>query len=338
MDLLLNLFSGIILRMLSSAPAILGSLLTIPVLAFLLGILAAALRADLRLPDAAYQAISIYLLLAIGIKGGVSLSESNPQEVIAPLGAAITLGILIPVTAFWILRGITRLGPIDRGAMAAHYGSTSLVTFTACLVFLDAAGIAYEGFMATILTVLEVPGIIAGVFLASRAGGQHASWRPALSEVLTSKSILLLAGGLAIGLLAGPAGYVSVQPFFGALFTGVLALFLLHLGTMTGKRLRDVRSAGPGLIAFAIGFPVIAGAAGVVAGTLTGLSPGGATVLGVLCASASYIAAPAAVRIALPDANLGLCLTSSLCLTFPFNLILGIPLYLAMATALTTIT
>ena len=336
--LLANLFSGILFRMLSASPAILGSLLTIPVLAFLLGILAAALRTDLRLPGAAYQAISVYLLLAIGVKGGVSLSESSPQEVIAPLGAAFTLGILIPVAAFWILRGITRLGPVDRGALAAHYGSTSLVTFTACLVFLDSAGIAYEGFMATILTVLEVPGIIAGVFLASRTGGQRASWRPALAEVLTSKSILLLAGGLAIGLLAGPAGYVSVQPFFGALFTGVLTLFLLHLGAMTGKHLRDVRSAGPGLIAFAIGFPVITGAAGVAAGTLTGLSPGGSTVMGVLCASASYIAAPAAVRIALPDANLGLCLTSSLCITFPFNLILGIPLYLAMASALATIT
>lgn len=324
--------------MLSAAPGLLGSLLTIPVLAFLLGVLGATLRADLRLPDAAYQAISVYLLLAIGIKGGVSLSESTPSEVIAPLGASIALGILIPVAAFWILRGITRLGPIDRGAMAAHYGSTSLVTFTACLVFLDTAHITYEGFMTTILTVLEVPGIIVGVFMASQSDPRHASWRPALSEVLTSRSILLLAGGLVIGLVAGPSGYLSVQPFFGALFTGVLTLFLLHLGTITGERLGDVRSAGPGLIAFAIGFPVMAGALGVTAGTLTGLSIGGATVLGVLCASASYIAAPAAVRIALPDANLGLALTSSLGLTFPFNLIIGIPLYLSMASELSTIT
>jgi hypothetical protein len=218
--------------------------------------------------------------------------------------------------------------------MAAHYGSTSLVTFTAALVFLDVAGVSYEGFMATLLTVLEIPGIIVGLLLASKGRGSRVAWGESLREVLTGRSIVLLAGGLLIGLLTGPAGYVRVEPFFGALFTGVLALFLLEMGAIAGRRLGEVRRAGLGLIVFAFAFPLLAGTAGIVAGQAVGLSTGGSMVLGVLCASASYIAAPAAVRLALPEANPGITLTASLGLTFPFNLVIGIPLYLTIATAL----
>lgn len=298
-----------------------------PVLAFVLGVLAAALKADLRLPDAVYQATSMYLLLAIGIKGGVALREAGINEVWAPVLAALVLGVLIPIAAFAVLRVLTPLGPIDRGAMAAHYGSTSLVTFTAALVFLDVAGISYEGYVATLLTVLEVPGIIVGLMLATRGP----SWRRSLHEVLTGKSILLLVGGLALGAATGPTGYARVEPFFGALFTGVLTLFLLEMGVLAGRRLGDIRTAGPGLIVFALGFPLVAGTAGIVGGLASGLSVGGAAVLGVLCASASYIAAPAAVRLALPQANPGLTLTSSLGITFPFNLIIGIPVLVMIA-------
>jgi uncharacterized protein len=307
------------------------NLTSAPVLAFALGLLAAALRADLRLPDAVYQATSMYLLLAIGIKGGVALREAGVSEVWAPVVASLLLGLAIPVVAFAVLRVLTPLGPVDRGAMAAHYGSTSLVTFTAALVFLDVAGVPYEGYVATLLTVLEVPGIIVGLLLAGRKGTSGGSWRASLHEVLTSRSILLLVGGLAMGFATGPDGYARVEPFFGALFTGVLTLFLLEMGVLTGRRLPDIRTAGPGLVVFALAFPLAAGTAGIAAGLVAGMSTGGAMVLGVLCASASYIAAPAAVRLALPDANPGITLTSALGLTFPFNLIVGIPVLLAIA-------
>ena len=310
------------------------NLLSVPVLAFVLGVIAASVKVDLRLPDAVYQATSMYLLLAIGLKGGVALRESAVNTIALPLVVTVLLGVAIPCAAFGILRLITRLSRVDRGAMAAHYGSTSLVTFTAALVFLDEAVIAYEGFMATLLTVLEIPGIIVGLLLAGTIMRGGDSWRQALREIVLSRSILLLVGGLVIGLLAGPVGYLRVEPLFGALFAGVLALFLLELGVLTGRRLGDVRTAGVGLFAFAVLFPVLAATAGIAAGLLVGLSTGGAMILGVLCGSASYIAAPAAVRLALPEANPGITLATSLGVTFPFNLVIGIPLYLLIAQAL----
>ncbi len=307
---------------------VIGNLLSVPVLAFALGLFAASLRADLRLPDAVYQATSMYLLLAIGLKGGVALRESPISEVGIPLLFALFIGILIPILAFMILRVVTRLDRIDRGAMAAHYGSTSLVTFTAAIVFLEQSNIPFEGFVVTLLVLLEIPGILVGLYLARNL---DVRWSHSLREVLTSRSIVLLAGGVVIGALTGPAGYAGVEPFFGALFTGVLALFLLEMGVLTGRRMGAMRSAGIGVIFFAIGFPLLAGGIGVLAGAAAGLSAGGSMVLGVLSASASYIAAPAAVRLALPEANPGITLTSSLGITFPFNLIIGIPIYWWMA-------
>ncbi|MEI6360974.1 MAG: sodium-dependent bicarbonate transport family permease [Actinomycetes bacterium] len=312
----------------------LANLTSPPLLAFVLGVVAVAVRADLRLPDAVYQATSMYLLLAIGLKGGVALRVSAPGEVAVPILITIALGIAVPVAAFFVLRWMTRLPVVDRGAMAAHYGSTSLVTFTAALVFLEAADISYEGYVATLLTVLEIPGIIVGLTLAGTARATGAGWGASLREVVFGRSVVLLGGGLLIGLITGPVGYERVQPFFGDLFTGVLTLFLLEMGVLAGRRLGAVRDAGAGLFAFAVIFPVAAGTAGIVGGYLAGMSTGGATVLGVLCASASYIAAPAAVRLALPDAQPGITLTTSLGITFPFNLVIGIPLYLVIAQAL----
>ena len=312
---------------------------SVPVLAFALGLLAAAIKADLRLPDAAYQAISIYLLLAIGLKGGVALREADLAEVAAPVAVAIILGVTIPILAFLGLRFLTKLGPVDRGALAAHYGSTSLVTFTAALVFLESLNVSYEGYVATLLAILEIPGILVGLLLAGSmsknpAGADAPSrrrWAESLREVLTGRSVLLLAGGLVMGVLTGPEGFVRVEPFFGGLFTGVLALFLLEMGMLAGRRLGDLRQAGFGLVVFAIVFPIVAGVLGIGGGSLAGMSTGGAMVLGVLCASASYIAAPAAVRLALPTANPGITLTASLGMTFPFNLVIGIPLYWGIA-------
>ena len=309
----------------------LDNLLSPPVLGFALGLLAVAVGGDLRLPDAVYQALSMYLLLGIGLKGGVALRESNLGDAIIPLIATIALGITIPVAAFLVLRVMTRLDATDRGAIAAHYGSTSLVTFTAAIVFLEASAIAVEGYAVTLLAVLEIPGLIVGLMLAGRARSREVPWGASLREVLTGRSVLLLLGGLAIGVLTGPSGYERVEPFFGALFVGILTLFLVELGVLAGRRLPDIRRGGPALPIFAIVFPILAGSAGVLVGGLAGMSVGGATILGVLAASASYIAAPAAVRLALPEANPGYYLTTSLGITFPFNLVIGIPLYLAMA-------
>jgi len=319
------------------------------------------LRADIRLPEPVYRGISMYLLLAIGLKGGVALRESGLEDVAPPAAAAVALGLLIPLAAFHLLGVVTRLGVIDRGAMAAHYGSTSLVTFTAALALIQTVGLPVEGHVATLVVIMEVPGIIVGLALARRAparestlvhaGGPQtgeavptgepepaesphpAGWRGSLREVLTGPSVLLIAGGLAIGYIAGPTGYEPVSPLFTGLFSGVLALFLLHLGVVAGGRLSSIPSAGLGLIGFATVFPLVAGSVGVLAGAAVGMSTGGAAVLGVLCASASYIAAPAAVGLALPRADQGLCLSSSLGLTFPFNLVIGIPLLVTLAMA-----
>ena len=305
-----------------------------PVLAFLLGLLATAIGGDLRLPEPVYQLLSVYLLLGIGIKGGVALSEAPAGEVVVPVMATLALGILLPLLAYAVLRVVTRLGPVDRGAIAAHYGSTSLVTFTAAVVFLTSAGIAFEGYVTTLLAVLEVPAIIVGLMLAGRHTRRAAGWSESLREILTGRSVLLLVGGLLLGLATGTAGYAKVEPFFGGLFTGVLTLFLLEMGVVAARRLRDLPQAGVGLGLFALGFPLVAGTLGILAGQAAGLSAGGSAMLGVLAASASYIAAPAAVRLALPEANPGFYLTTSLGITFPFNLVVGIPLYVTIAQSL----
>lgn len=311
-----------------------ANLTSAPVLAFAIGVLAAALRADIRLPDPVYQAISMYLLLGIGLKGGVGLREAALGEVVLPALATIVLGVVTPVVAFWLLRALTRLGPVDRAAVAAHYGSTSLVTFTAALLFLESSGEFVEGFAATLLALLEVPGIVVALLLARRYRSSEAGWGEALREVVTGRSIVLLVAGLVIGVGTGASGYASVEPFFGGIFSGVLTLFLLEMGVVAGRRLRDVRQAGLGLVAFGVLMPVLSGSVGVLTGQAVGLSVGGAAVLGVLVASASYIAAPAAVRLALPEANPGVYLGASLGVTFPFNLVAGIPLLVALSQAL----
>jgi uncharacterized protein len=301
-----------------------------PVLAFVLGLLAVALKSDLRLPEALYQGLSIYLLLGIGIKGGVALSEANLAEVWLPILGTLGLGIVIPVMAFWLVGKLTKLDAVNRGALAAHYGSTSLVTFSAAIIFLESQQIEYEGFVTTLLAILEIPGIVVGLMLASRGLGRGLNWGESLREIMTSKSIVLLAGGLVLGLITGASGYERIEPFFGGLFTGILALFLLEMGIVAGRRLPDVKKAGIGLVVFSLGFPLLAGTLGVVVGALTGLGLGGSVVLGVLTASASYIAAPAAVRLALPEASPGIYLTASLGITFPFNLVFGIPIMFAV--------
>jgi hypothetical protein len=301
-----------------------------PVLAFVLGLLAVSIKSDLRLPESVYQGLSIYLLLGIGIKGGVALSEANIEEVWLPILGTLALGILIPLLAFVVLGTLTKLDTINKGALAAHYGSTSLVTFSAALIFVESQNIFYEGYVTTLLAILEVPGIVVGLLLASRGLNRGLNWGQSLREIVTSRSIVLLAGGLVLGLITGAGGYEKIEPLFGGLFTGALALFLLEMGIVAGRRLPDVKKAGLGLVVFSIGFPIASGSLGVLVGELTGLSLGGSVILGVLAASASYIAAPAAVRLALPEASPGIYLTASLAITFPFNLIFGIPIMFAV--------
>lgn len=308
-----------------------SNLTSVSVLVFALGFLAARFNSDIRIPEPVYQIISVYLLFGIGLKGGVSLYHSGANGLLKPITATIILGVLIPLIAFLILKRFKRLTEVDQGALAAHYGSTSLVTFTAALVYLDNSRVQYEGFVTALLTIMEIPGIVVGIFLASRHLNRSISWGESLKEILLGKTVFLLVGGLFVGLIAGDAGYERVVPFFVDLLPGILALFLMHLGFLAGSRLTALREVGGGLIAFAIGFPLLAGSLGVLGAAAAGMSIGGATVLGVLCASASYIAAPAAVSIAIPEANPALTITSSLAITFPFNLIVGIPTIYAIA-------
>ncbi len=297
------------------------------VLAFVLGTLAGLLNSDLRIPEAMHTTLSIYLLFAIGLKGGVGLSTASASEVWAPALGTLALGVSIPLWSFAFLRRIGGFGVADSAALAAHYGSTSAVTFMATLVFLEQMGQSSESFMTALLAVLEVPAIVVALLLARRRFDPAAPFSRLLHEVMAGKSIVLLVGGLIIGTLAGEAGATQVAPFFFEPFHGVLTLFLLEMGVSVAERLREVRAAGLLLFGFAIAAPLVHGAAGAAVGITSGLSVGGATLLAVLAASASYIAAPAAVRLALPQANPGLYLTASLALTFPFNLTFGIPLF-----------
>ena len=308
-----------------------SNLLSVGVLAFVLGALGARVKSDVRLPDSIYQFLSIYLLFGMGLKGGHSLKSFEFGELVTPVIATLICGVLIPLIAYVSLRLIKALNNVDRGSIAAHYGSTSLVTFSAALLFLESNSIFVEGYAPALLTVLEIPGLIVGIYLGSRSSISHVKWSETLKEVLLGKTVLLLCGGLLIGFATTGDGYKKVSPFFVELLSGMLVLFLLHLGYMASANFAEVKKVGLPLGVFAIIFPAFVGIFGVIAGTAIGMSVGGSTILGVLCASASYIAAPAAIAVALPTASPSLALTTSIGVTFPFNLIVGIPLYYKVA-------
>jgi hypothetical protein len=326
-----------------SFPLALANLTSIPVLIFVAAVIAARLQTDIRLPDAVYQGITIFLLVGIGIKGGHALKETSGEQLLLPGLTALGLGIILPFLAFGLLSLSKKVTRLEKGNLAAHYGSTSLVTFTAGLVMLESLKIYVEPYTAALLAIMEIPGIIVGIYLGTRAlRGSGASGESGeaegriplgatLKEVLLGKTVLLLVVGLAVGFIAPEPSFVKVEPFFVALQPGVLVLFLLQLGFIVGSKLDSVLKAGVWLPIFAILMPLASGTIGALVGTAAGMSIGGATMLAILCASASYIAAPAAVGLAMPSANLSLALTASLGITFPFNLIVGLPLYLAVA-------
>ena len=307
------------------------NLTSVAVLVFVFGFLAARFKSDVRLPEPIYQVISIYLLFGIGLKGGHGLHNVSIEDFLAPALGTIFIGLLIPLIAFVTLRLIKSLSDMDRGSIAAHYGSTSLVTFSAGLLFLENNAIQVEGFATALLTLLEIPGLIVGIYLGTRSLKNEVRWRETLLEVLLGKTVLLLGAGLLIGAITSDAGYEKVTPFFIDLQNGILVLFLLHLGFLAGTNWHQIRDVGSKMVVFALLFPLLTGFIGVLVGTWTGLSIGGAAILGLLAASASYIAAPAAVSVAMPRANASLALMSSIGLTFPFNLLLGIPIYLEYA-------
>lgn len=311
---------------------LLDNLLSPVILAFVLGVVASLVRSDLRLPDALYNALSIYLLLAIGLKGGVELSRTPIEEFAGPAIATFLLGIVTPITAYAILRKAGSFDRVNAAAIAAHYGSVSAVTFIVATTFGTMTGRAAEGFMPALVAILEVPAIVVALMIAFMRGERAGSWVSALHEVLAGRSVVLLVGGLLIGLAVGPEGFQPVAPFFVAGFQGALTLFLLEMGIIAARRLKDLREVGLFLVGFGILLPIAHGLLGVWAGEVAGLSVAGSAVLGAMVSSASYIAAPAAVRLALPEANPTYYLTASLGITFPFNVTLGIPLYYAMAT------
>ncbi len=307
------------------------------VLSFALGLFAALARSDLSVPEAVAKGMSIYLLFAIGFKGGVAVASHGID---ATLGLSLLAGVILsaalPVIAFAMLRAISNLSPTDAAAVAAHYGSISIVTFVAASSVLEGRGIAFEGYMVAVAAAMEAPAILSALWLVARGSGGKKMDAGLWHEILLNGSIVLLLGSFLIGWITGPAGLAQIDSFIVAPFKGVLCLFLLDMGLVAGRGLRNGRHVlGAGALAFGVIMPMVGAAIGLATGLMLDLSPGGITLMAVLCASASYIAVPAAMRVALPEANPAIYLTLSLGVTFPFNLTLGIPLYMAAAMALT---
>jgi len=308
-----------------------ANLLSPMVLFFVLGLLASLARSDLSIPEAIAKGMSLYLMLAIGFKGGASVAQNGVDATLLwSLLAGVVLSAAIPLIAFGALTLTTSLPRVDAAAIAAHYGSISIVTFLAAVQALQTAGIAHEGYMVAVAAAMETPAIIVALWLARKGGGGMDSGT--LREVLLNGSIVVLLGSFAIGWITGADGLKSIAPFIVDPFKGVLCLFLLDMGLIAGRGLRDARSSLTlPLVGFGIYMPLIGAVLGLVAAHLIGLSLGGTALLITLCASASYIAVPAALRLALPEARPAIYLPLSLGVTFPFNLTLGIPLYLILA-------
>jgi len=309
-----------------------ANLLSPPVLFFFLGALAVAVRSDLEVPQPIPKLLSLYLLLSIGFKGGVELRESGDDGgALTALLAATLMSIVVPLYAFAFLR--RRLDANNAAALAAAYGSVSAVTFITASAFLRRIGVPFGGYMVACLALMESPAIVIGVMLArmqrGAANGQaRIAWDEFLREALFNGSVLVLVGSLIIGAITGSAGKEALYPFTNEIFTGALCLFLLDMGLVSARRVGPLLAMGAFPLAFAVLFPLLNAALGLGVARLVGMSAGDAVLFVVLCASASYIAVPAAIRLVLPEANPGLYVSMPLALTFPFNVTLGIPLYM----------
>ena len=305
---------------------------------FLLGVFARLVNSDLKLPDQLYQTLSIYLMLAIGLKGGLELSKQPLLTLIPEVMALMLLGFFIPILLYPLFRSL-KLSAVDSSALGAHFGSVSVVTFAIVIGQLASNGIAVESHAPLWVAVMEAPGLIAGVLLAKMMTKQvgatttavPVSWRVLLHEVIFGKSVLLLVGGILIGAIAGEKGIAPIKMVFIDPFKGMLAFFLMELGLIVGSQLKDSKVLGWRILLIGISVPPMLALLGAGAATLLGLSVGGVAVVATLAASASYIAAPTAMRIAVPEANPALSITIALAVTFPFNIVIGIPLYIKLA-------
>jgi uncharacterized protein len=310
---------------------VVSNILNPPILFFFLGITAVLVKSDLEIPAPIPKLFSLYLLFAIGFKGGVELIKSGiTQEVVITLLAAVLMACFVPVYTFFILK--LKLDTYDAAAIAATYGSISAVTFITASAFLSELGIDFDGYMVAALALMESPAIIVGLILVNLftkgQGDRDFSWSEVLQEAFLNSSVFLLVGSLLIGVLTGEHGWKVLEPFTQGLFYGVLTFFLLDMGLVAAKRIKDLQKAGLFLIAFAILIPVLNAGLGLLIAKFIGLPQGNALLFAVLCASASYIAVPAAMRLTVPEANPSLYISTALAVTFPFNIIVGIPLYL----------
>jgi uncharacterized protein len=309
---------------------ILSNILNPPILFFFLGIAAVLVKSDLEIPTPVPKFLSLYLLFAIGFKGGVELIKSGiTQEVILTLLAAMLMACFVPIYTFFILR--VKFDHYDAAAIAATYGSISAVTFITASAFLAELGIAFDGYMVAALALMESPAIIVGLILVNlftTDKDREFAWGEVLRDAFLNSSVFLLVGSLLVGVLTGEHGWQVMEPFSQGLFYGVLTFFLLDMGLVAARRIKDLQKTGAFLILFAILIPILNAGIGLLIAKLIGMSQGNALLFAVLCASASYIAVPAAMRLTVPEANPSLYISTALAVTFPFNIIVGIPLYL----------
>jgi uncharacterized protein len=308
-----------------------SNLLNPPVLAFFMGMAAVFLKSDLEIPAPIPKLFSLYLLFAIGFKGGVELAKSGiNQQVALTILAAMLMSALVPVYTFFILK--IKLDSYNAAAIAATYGSISAVTFITATSFLKELGIPSDGYMVAALALMESPAIIVGLILVSVFGDEEGKrdivWSEVLKESFLNSSVFLLIGSLIMGILTGEHGWQVLSPFTQDLFYGVLTFFLLDMGLVAASRIKDLQEAGIFLIAFAILIPIVNAGIGLVIAKVIGMPQGDSLLFSVLCASASYIAVPAAMRLTVPEANPSLYISAALAVTFPFNIIVGIPMYL----------
>ena len=299
------------------------------VLFFVFGLVAGLLKSELKLPGALYETLSIILLLAIGLHGGVELAEQASVQLLGQAGLVLLLGIGLPLLAFALLRGL-RFDRVNAAAVAAHYGSVSAGTFAVVVAFLVSRQISFESYMPLFVAILEIPAILVGILLA-KGVSRGTDWKELGREIFLGKSIMLLLGGLVIGAVAGKEAIKPLEPLYTSMFKPVLAFFLLEMGLIASGQLGALKKHGLRLAVFALLMPLLGALIGALLARSMGLSLGGTTILATLAASASYIAVPAAMRLALPEANPSLSLTASLGITFPFNILFGIPLYLLLA-------
>jgi uncharacterized protein len=308
-------------------------MLDVVVLFFLFGVLAGLARSELKLPASLYDALSLVLLLTIGMKGGEGLAKQALAPLAPQLLLVAGLGIVQTLFAFAVLLKVGRLNRVDSAAIAAHYGSVSVATFAVGVNWLNNQGIEFEPQLAIFLAVMEVPAIMVGIVLA-RGVGKTTQWGSLLHETFLGKGVTLLLGGMAIGWISGPEGLAPIKGLFFDLFKGALALFLLEMGLIVSKQIGELKRRGVFILGFGVLMPLLSACAGLACGLFMSLSVGGCTLLATLAASASYIAVPAAMRIALPEANPGVSLAAVLGITFPFNILVGIPLYYRAASYL----